>query len=205
MKSSEPRCDKFIWTKKHYHQLWSTSTWYMQLRMHQTFLLLKIFIQMNMNIKKAIFYCLINVLCFTRNTKMATGGLTSIFTVTESFDCCVEKLWRNHVFSVFISNMKLTCSSFHQMQHFHETMNVTLFSWDNSILPKRINVLILQIESCLEKMRTKTIRRLLTLAAGSSTKLLFRICCNVSSGTLVVVWHVSCTIFNVWSNSFNVT
>lgn len=45
----------------------------------------------------------------------------------------------------------------------------------------------------------------LTLAGVSSTKLLSRTFCSVSSGTLVVVWHVSWTIFNVVWNSFNVT
>lgn len=52
--------------------------------------------------------------------------LTCTFTMPEGFDSCVEQFGWDHVVSMLISNMELSHSSFHQMKHFHEAMDIAL-------------------------------------------------------------------------------
>lgn len=46
--------------------------------------------------------------------------------MSKRFNCCFEEFVRDHIISMFTSYMKLTDCSFHQMKHFHCTMNITL-------------------------------------------------------------------------------
>lgn len=44
----------------------------------------------------------------------------------KGFDCYVEQFGWDHVVSMLIGDMELSHSSFHQVKHFHEAMNIAL-------------------------------------------------------------------------------
>lgn len=126
------------------------------------------------------------------NWHSALDSLTYAFTMAKRLDGCFKQFVRNHVIGMSSGNMKLAHDTVQQVKHFQCTMNIALETMANILL------FLLKFD-CIKMMRGLTFISLFSTKSSPRTWLI------ASSGTLVIVWQVSCTIFNVCLNSSSVT